>query len=81
MEAVERKMEITFPYRREIVVKKGISVEKLIEMFPWLTSRNEVHLQTVNFKPNLTLYSMQEFYCNFAEKNVCIRILKNKCKL
>lgn len=28
LEAVERKMEITFPYRREIVVKKGIGVKR-----------------------------------------------------
>lgn len=41
-------------------------------MFPWLTSRNEVHLQTVSFRPNLTLNSMQEFYCNFAEKKMCV---------
>lgn len=55
-EAVVRKMEITFPHHRELVVRQSISVKELIEKFPWLASRNEVKVPRSSTKNVESLY-------------------------
>ena len=41
-ENVNIKMEITFPLRRKLIVEDKMSVQELVELYPWLTSRHEV---------------------------------------
>ncbi|XP_071173906.1 sterile alpha motif domain-containing protein 3-like isoform X2 [Mytilus edulis] len=68
LENVNRKMDLTFPYRRRQIVEDKISVRDLVELYPWLTSRHELLKEFQRLEPNTDSNDLVELLTEGLQK-------------
>ncbi|CAC5426220.1 unnamed protein product [Mytilus coruscus] len=79
---INMKMDLTFSYRRKQIVEDKVGVKELIDMFPWLQSRQEILKEFQRLKPNTPLDDLEELFTIGLKKyrEAIMKLLNGKKK-